>query len=348
MMQLLRRALGVGLLLLAAVWATPAAYAQDPSGQLEVRFLDVGQADAILVRCPDGSHYLLIDSGDTRYPGSSKAFRQALLDEFRDRPKKLALVVASHPHADHIGSMQWVLETFDVEVYVDNGQKFDSALWAKLDKVRRRQVSDAEITYVAGKKTGFADLAFCPQVGVRLLVPWAVRELSNTNDRSVVVSLTYGKTSFLFGGDAEEHAEEVMVNDFEPGEREHLRVMVLKAGHHGSDTSSTLPFIAAVNPKTVVVSSGKKEVGTNARYKHPRHSTMQNYNNWLRNHDEGEPSSQPGRVWAYDKPGKRWRQIERRRGLWVTPEDGTVVMLSDGEKIEIRTEKTGAQVSVSP
>jgi len=271
-----------------------------------------------------------------------------LLDEFRDRPKKLALVVASHPHADHIGSMQWVLETFDVDVYVDNGQKFDSALWAKLDKVRRRQVSDAEITYVAGKKTGFADLAFCPQVGVRLLVPWAVRELSNTNDRSVVVSLTYGKTSFLFGGDAEEHAEEVMVNDFEPGEREHLRVMVLKAGHHGSDTSSTLPFIAAVNPKTVVVSSGKKEVGTNARYKHPRHSTMQNYNNWLRNHDEGEPSSQPGRVWAYDKPGKRWRQIERRRGLWVTPEDGTVVMLSDGEKIEIRTEKTGAQVSVSP
>src|SRR6185503_3189797 len=91
-----------------------------PGGTLEVRFISVGQADAALVRCPDRRTYLLIDSADDRYPGSTDAFRKYLgkeLDGRSDNPR-IALAVASHPHADHIASMQWVLETYGAGTYV--------------------------------------------------------------------------------------------------------------------------------------------------------------------------------------------------------------------------------------
>jgi beta-lactamase superfamily II metal-dependent hydrolase len=81
--------------------------------ELQVMVFDVGQADATLVTCPDGNHHLLIDSGDTRYPGSSKKFRERMEGLFPDDKRQLDVVVASHPHQDHIGSMSWVLENFE-------------------------------------------------------------------------------------------------------------------------------------------------------------------------------------------------------------------------------------------
>lgn len=324
-----------GLLLLAcaATWPFPAA-AQPAEGLLEVHYIDVGQADAILVRCPDGEHYLLIDSGDTRYPGSSDAFRAYLQQEFSDKPKpwQLAVVVASHPHADHIGSMQWVLEKFEVDTYVDNGQHYDSAMFGRLNKLRIKLVKDGKLDYIDGKKTPFAELDFCshPDIHAQIFVPWAVRDLSDTNDRSVLVRLTYGNTSFLFTGDAEAHAEEVLLNDLEEEQRDKLDVDILKAGHHGSDTSSTAEFVAAVSPEeAIVVSSGKKGVGTNSRYKHPRFSTLRTFADWFRNSDK-EKHKLDGRVWAFDAKSRRWRQHTRRHGLWVTPKDGTVIIRANG------------------
>src|SRR5436853_644582 len=96
-------------------WAAPT---------LEAHFISVGQADAVLVKCPDAQTYMLVDSADTRYPGSKYRFRAYLEKEFAGKPQKIALAVASHPHNDHIGSMQWVLEKFDVGTYVDNGEKY--------------------------------------------------------------------------------------------------------------------------------------------------------------------------------------------------------------------------------
>ncbi len=345
-----RRVFCTGFLVAAGLFGPAVATALGQPGPLEVKFLNVGQADAILIRCPDGNHYLLIDSGDTRYPGSSAAFRAAMNKEFQGKPKpwKITLAVASHPHADHIGSMQWVLENFDVDTYVDNGQRnCETTMCANLDRVRKRQVKNNELTYISGKEVGFADLDFCPLVHVRLMVPWAVHNLSDTNDRSVVLRLSYEKTSFLFVGDAHTEAEAAMLGDFEEQDRKDLHVTVLKVGHHGSDTSSGLPFINAVNPATVVVSCGKKQVGTNERYKHPRFSTLQNYDNWFRDHD---PSLHPsdGRVWAYNASKKRWQQETRLVGLWVTDTDGMVVMRSDGAKIDVSTEKNSLQMTITP
>lgn len=314
--------------------------AQDSADPLEVHFIDVGQADAILVRCPDGEHYLLIDSGDTRYPKSSANFKAYLDAEFEGRPRRIAVAVASHPHADHIGSMLWVLETFDVETYVDNGQKYDSATFGKLNQKRRQQVEAGELAYVNGKEEPFAELDFCPNplVHVQILVPWALQRLSDTNDRSVVVHLAYGNTSFLFVGDAEAHAEEVMLNGLPADQREKVNVNVLKVGHHGSDTSSTMEFVMGVSPSLAVVSSGRKGVGTNTRYKHPRLSTLQTYATWFRNLDRDKPADEQehppdGRVWAFNANKARWSRHRRRVGLWLTPKDGTVIVCSDGTSV---------------
>ena len=111
---------------------------------------------------------------------------------------------------------------------------------------------------------------------------------------------------------------------------------MLKVGHHGSDTSSTMEFVMGVSPSLAVVSSGRKGVGTNTRYKHPRFSTLGHYRDWFKVLDRGEEEGHhppDGRVWAYDASKKRWRQHTRRKGLWLTPKDGTVIVCSDGASV---------------
>ena len=88
--------------------AGSAAPGASPLGKLEVHVINVGQGDAILIRCPDGHHQMLIDSGDTRYPGSTVSFQNAM-SELQSKDDPIEVVVASHPHADHIGNMEWLL-----------------------------------------------------------------------------------------------------------------------------------------------------------------------------------------------------------------------------------------------
>ena len=309
------------------------------AADLEVRYLDVGQADAALIRCPDGEHRMLIDAADTRYPGSTTAFKDALQAEFQGEPQPWALdvVVASHPHADHIGSMLWVLETFDVETYVDNGQQGDTATFGRVNAERRRQVEAGELTYVPGKTSHGTELTLCPDhdVTVKVLVPWALdATLSDTNDRSVVIRLDFGECSFLFVGDAHDDAEAVMVAAFP----DDLDVDVLKVGHHGSHTSSSDDFIEQVSPDVAVVSSGKPGVGTNSRYKHPRYRTVGRYARWFKSLSPPHPL-EGDRVRAYDEDEERWRQHQRRTGLWLTPVDGTLTLTCDGQDVTVTPER---------
>ena len=251
---------------------------------LTVQFFDVGQADAILITCPTGQHEMLIDAGDTRYPGSSVSFRKDLEESLGGEQKRIDVAVASHPHADHIGSMEWVLEHYLVGVYVDNGQKTDAISFARLNAVRRKLVEQGKLSYLNAKEGAVHKLAFCPLVKAETVEPWALRNLPDTNDRSVAVRIAYGNISFLFVGDCEKPAEKVLLNSLSEAARKDLDVDVLKVGHHGSDTSSMAEFIAAVSPEIAVVSCGKKGVGTNIRYKHPRLSTVRSYGDWFTAH----------------------------------------------------------------
>jgi competence protein ComEC len=341
----LRKPVTIRLLLFLLVSVASAAAQLAP---LTVKFIDVGQADAILIICPNPSHnhHLLIDTGDSpaaiRYPGSSAAFKQNMEAEFSDKPRVITTVVASHPHSDHIGNMQWVLETFEVGTYVDNGQKTDGSSFGKLEKLRVQLVKNGKLNYVNGKQNSFGHVDFCPLCDLEIFEPWAKNAaLSDPNNRSVGARLTYKDTSFLFVGDMEKEAEGVMLNDFTEAERNDLRANVLKVGHHGSDTSSTDKFIHHVAPGLVIVSCGKKEVGTNRQYKHPRLSTVREYFDWFT--EKPPPASAPvpkhDKVWAYDKDASHWRQQSRPQAMWITPNDGSITLHSDGEKIDIKTEK---------
>ncbi|MBI5820309.1 MAG: MBL fold metallo-hydrolase [Verrucomicrobia bacterium] len=312
--------------------------ADTSSGALEIKVFHVGQADAILVTCPDKAHHLLIDAADTRYPKSSEQFKSNLLKEFEGHRKELAVVVASHPHEDHIGNMKWVLQNFQVKTYVDNGQKVDSAHFGQLNALRRTLVNAGNMTYINGKQSSFSKIDFCPAVQVEIIEPWAKRELTGSNDRSVAVRMDYKHKSFLFLGDLEQRSETVMLNNFSDVERQTLDADVVKVGHHGSDTSSTVQFINAVGPDIAIISCGQPGVGTNARYKHPRLSTVRHYRDWFKNHT---PSAHSGTnlVWAYNAENKKWQQEARPDGVWLTSEDGTITIRWDGQTLQVDKER---------
>lgn len=305
---------------------------------LTVKYLNVGQADAALIICPTREHRMLIDSGDTRYPGSAAAFKADFQEALGPQGAALTIAVASHPHADHIGSMQWVLENYAVRIYVDNGQRTETASFGRLNALRRKLVDQGKLTYVNAKENVATKLTFCPLIVAETLEPWAVMPLSDTNDRSVVVRLVYNKISFLFVGDCEIPAEEVMLNSFTEALRKDLDVDVLKVGHHGSDTSSLAQFIAAVSPQLTVISCGKKGVGTNSRYKHPRLSTLRTLGDWFRN--QPPPSNAPAAtVWAYNADAKRWQQQTRSPGVWLTSNDGSITVRTDGQTLQVETDQ---------
>lgn len=309
---------------------------QAAPGKLEVKYIDVGQGDAVFIRCPEEKHNLLIDSGDNKYPQSKKNFQQFLRDELKTNGAPLHLVVASHPHSDHIASMLWVLTNYDVGTYVDCGFKHETDMFGFLDVERRAQVDAGKILYIKGRDSSFDEIDICPRLTIRLIQPSAQASLSHMNDRSVAVRIDFGTNSFLFVGDLEKHAENVMLNQFTDSEKERLDVDVLKVGHHGSDTSSTANFVLAASPKIAVISCGKKETGTNERYKHPRLSTVRTYGDWFKlNPPAPELAAPAGKVFAYDADLKKWRQTTRPAGLWVTTKDGTITIRSDGTNMEI-------------
>ncbi|MCP4809112.1 MAG: MBL fold metallo-hydrolase [Proteobacteria bacterium] len=215
------------------------------AGTTTVHVLDVGQGDAILIEAPDGSH-ILIDAGK-RGPGVVDDLEAMGVDD-------LELVVASHPHADHIGGMQEVVEAFDIELYIDSGLEHTTKTYREL----MLAVESRDIEYkkaVRGQEYDFGEL--------HLDILWPGNVLlrntrSDLNSNSVVVRAQHGDTCFLFTGDAEEPTERGLLNNgLEP-------CQVLKVAHHGSDHSTTSAFARAVQPEVALISTG---LGN--RYKHP-------------------------------------------------------------------------------
>jgi competence protein ComEC len=238
----------VGLLALVAVTAWLALRGL-PDGQLHVYFLDVGQGDAILVAAPDGRQ-ILVDGGPSP---------TALLNElgavlpFWDR--SLDLVVLTHPDGDHITGLIPLLERYRVGQVLDVPQSDtapDAATW--LENLAKHGVPR---TYAQrGMRLPVGDLT------LTVLNPGATPltgTASDGNNNAAVLRLDYGQTSLLLTGDAEQEAEADMLAAGLP-----LRADVLKVGHHGSNGSSSLPFLAAVTPRLAVI-----EVGTDNTFGHP-------------------------------------------------------------------------------
>lgn len=214
--------------------------------ELTVHFIDVGQGDAILLDV--GETEVLIDGGG-KSPGVVIYLR-----EYVDGP--LEVMVATHPHADHIGGLIAVLDAFEVEEIWLNG---DTSTSKTFQQFMSRVNAEGASVHEAGRGDSI-------EVDVlTFLVLHRVRPLfDDINNNSIVLRLSYGNIDFLFTGDAEMEAE-ASILAFGP----ELQSEILKVGHHGSKTSSSKAFLAEVQPEMAI-----HMAGTGNRYGHPHAETI--------------------------------------------------------------------------
>jgi competence protein ComEC len=219
---------------------------------LKVHFIDVGQADAILVQGPKGEN-IVIDAGNNNDSDT-------VVDYFRKQGiKDLKAVIGTHPHEDHIGGLDAVIRSFNVEkVYlpkaVHTSETFRDVLKA---------VSDKGIKVTTAVKG-----VSLPLTGMKAEFIGPVNaEYDNLNNHSAILKLTCGETGFLFQGDAEEESErDILMSDI----RGKLKADVLKVGHHGSSSSTIPEYLETINPEYAVIMVGKGN-----DYGHPHKETME-------------------------------------------------------------------------
>lgn len=241
------------LLLAATAAAVLLRSAQADDGMLRVTFLDVGQGDAAVIELPGGDA-VLIDAG----PGGTggDAGSRNILPWLRHRGiERLRAVVITHPDEDHRGGALSVLRSVTVDTVYVGGRWPERGVAAAVDSAMRLHTHAVRDVRCGDR----IDLG--GDVRLFVLSPPAGPGVGAGNEHSVVLLLLYGRTRFLFTGDAGVEAEARMMRRWDGL----LRADVLKVGHHGSTTSSAPAFVLAVRPAHAVISAGR-----NNRFGHPR------------------------------------------------------------------------------
>jgi competence protein ComEC len=265
-----------------------------PVGVLRATFLDVGQGDAAIIDLPDGEAMVIDGGGLVGSPIDVGA--RVLGPELRRRRRNaLAAAALTHPHPDHFGGLVSGLEHVRLSVLWDTGQGEAEGVGggyeALLRQARARGTPVLRPDSLCGEHTlGGARvevLAPCPGPSPDL----------NPNDNSIVLRIAYGARAMLLVGDAEREEEATLLAT----SAARLRADVLKVGHHGSRTSSSPGFLAAVAPREAIVSAGRRN-----RFGHPSPQTLA----------------------ALYAIGSR---------VWRTDRDGAVEVTTDGRSIDVRT-----------
>lgn len=254
-------------------------------GLLRVTVLDVGQGDAIVVEFPDRKT-LLIDAGPRTFSADAGARFVAPFLRFK-RISNVDGVLVTHPHSDHLGGIPFVLRTFPVGQVITSPAVSRSSLFEEFRNFIDSMHLATLVVRSGDRIDGFP--------GTRLYVlhpstAFIKEDESDLNNQSVVVRLVYGSTSILLAGDAEEEAEREIAQTYGG----FLQSDVLKAGHHGSRTSTSEDFLQTVAPTQAVLS-----VGRNNKFHHPSPEVL--------------------------------RRLERIR-TYRTDEQNAVVLVSDGKR----------------
>lgn len=218
---------------------------------LEVHFIDVGQGDSILIKTANGKT-MLVDGGKKGSNVVNFLYSKGI--------RKLDYVVATHPDADHIGGLVDVLHSCSVGTFINSGKAHTTQTYAELLTL----VDDNKIKYKVPKIGDKISL----DENIDITVLNVNESASDTNDASIVLKVTYGQVSFLLTGDAGTNIEEQMYKKF------NVQSTVLKAGHHGSDTSSSDAFIQRVKPQVTILSYGKDN-----SYGHPHAAVVSRLKN---------------------------------------------------------------------
>jgi len=241
--------LGVGALAVMAIFP---AIPLGRSGDVELHVLDVGQGDAILLRT-DAGRWVLFDAGPA-WPGGDVG-RSRILPYLLRRGGSLEAFVLSHPHTDHVGGAATVLSALRPHEYWDAAFAGGSEAYslsleaARKNRIEWRRVHPGDSVQIDGVRLTF----LAPDSA------WTVG-LKDPNLASTIAVARFGMVRFLLVGDAERAEEDWLLAQH----RDELRADVLKVGHHGSSTSSSDAFLAAVRPDVAVIS-----VGAGNKYGHP-------------------------------------------------------------------------------
>ncbi len=261
--------------------------ARDP---FSLTVLDVGQGDAILLTAPSGEHALIDAGPDARVLGP-------LARELGYFDRTIDLLVLTHPDLDHLGGMVSILERYQVGRVLMTGIAQDSVEYRRFQE----RVAELHIPVTIASR-GRALTLGNDASAAHLTVLWPDRPLVGTrpdkpNNTSVVLKVVFGETSFLLTGDIEADTEAQLVGH--GGDT--LAASVLKIAHHGSDTSSTTAFLAAVQPDIALIS-----VGQHNSFGHPSRRVL--------------------------------RRLERAGvRIYRTDEEGTIRVTSDGKTFQIRS-----------
>lgn len=217
------------------------------AGALTVTWLDVGQGDAVVIQC--GGQAMLIDGGKPEKSSYIYAWLQQHGLSYLD------VIVATHVDADHIGGLSGALNYASVgtaycPVTTGTTETFQSFVKYLAQRGKQITVPTAGETFALG--------------GAQVQILGPLHSAEDSNDNSIVLKVSFGATSFLFTGDAERVEEQDLLNA-----GVNLQSTVLKVGHHGSDTSTSYPFLRAVAPQYAVIS-----VGAGNSYGHPTEAVL--------------------------------------------------------------------------
>lgn len=278
----------------------------EAKGQLTISMLDIGQGDAVLIQT--GAKNILIDTGDDKYYEDGKKGKEntQLLTELQKlKIDHIDTLVMTHAHADHIGKADKVIAQYGVKVLVYNGIPSTSKYFIKALKAAKANGTQ-QVKVKAGDVLDFGN-----GVSFEIVSPSQslidedtaaikAKKKVDVNNESVVGRLTFGNFAMLFTGDAEGPVEKTMAASY--GKK--LKCQVLKAGHHGSKTSSTAEFLKLVQPESVVMS-----LGVNNQYGHPHEALLNRL------------------------------QKQGVKNIYRTDANGTITIVSDGSSYSITTEK---------
>ena len=248
---------------------------------LKVHYLDVGQGDSIFIELPN-NETMLIDAAESYQSENIINYLKNL------NYQKIDYVIGTHPHTDHIGGLKDIINTFEIgKIYmpkvVSTTKTYESLLMAIKDKNLKINTAKAGTTIID-----------TDALKINIIAP-NNDTYTELNNYSVVTKITYGTTKFLFMGDAEKLSENEI--------KENVTADVIKIGHHGSNTSSSINFIKKVNAKYGIIS-----VGLNNKYNLPKEETITNWEN----------------------SGTK---------IYLTSINGTIRAISDGTNIKIESEK---------
>ncbi|AYC28739.1 S-layer homology domain-containing protein [Paenisporosarcina cavernae] len=224
--------------------------AQASIGNAKVHFIDVGQGDSILIQSASGKT-MLIDGGP-------KSAGTKVVSYLKSKGvTKLDYVVATHPDADHIGGLISVLNSISIGTFLDSGKSHTTDTYLEMLQL----IDSKNIKYEIPVEKEVINL----DDNFKFTVLNAGKESDDNNEASIVLKGVFGTQSFLFMADADKNTELDIMSKY------NVSANVLKAGHHGSDTSSGLSFLQAVKPQTTILSYGKDN-----SYGHPMASVLAN------------------------------------------------------------------------